>query len=220
MPCRTAKERIKEVFMGEIIVNAVVGRIKWTHHGLISVTEDLTGQQISQQPSPIAPPIGWHLFHVARWADRLQVSFSITPTIEDSQPGRRGEIWRVEGLAAQWGLDPESLGLEESGPGMEVEDAVLVASLGKSILLDYARRVFAEVEQVIGDMNVHQLQQPRLSILPQIEVSPSGKPVFAGDRESTIYNDLMFHLAHTSRHLGMIEALRGALFAVPGTASV
>ncbi|MEZ4618812.1 MAG: hypothetical protein R2867_25310 [Caldilineaceae bacterium] len=33
-------------------------------------------------------------------------------------------------------------------------------------------------------------------------------------------NDRLFHISHASRHLGMIEALRGTLFAVAGTASV
>jgi hypothetical protein len=41
-----------------------------------------------------------------------------------------------------------------------------------------------------------------------------------GERKATVFDDLLFHAAHAGRHLGMIEALRGTLFSIPGTASV
>lgn len=206
--------------MTDIIGNSIITMIKWTHQSLISCTEDLTDQQIAQQPSLTAPPIGWHLFHIARWADRLQASFLIKATESGKQSDLHSELWVVEGLTTQWGLKPESFGLLETGTGMDVESAVSVALLGKSTLLEYARRTFAEAELAIDKLNVEQLQQTRRSILPQLQVSPAGHPYFSGEREVAVLDDLLLHVSHAGRHLGMIEALRGALFAIAGTASV
>lgn len=195
--------------MTETINNRFIGTIQFTHGKILALTEELTDEQIAQQPSPTAPPIGWHLFHIARWADRLQASFS-----------NDGEVWQNEGLAKQWGLTPEMLGLLETGAGMSVEHAVTVAALGKTMLLAYASRTFGKAEQAVEAVSSDQLEQPRQSILPQLEVSSTGQPSFTNDREVVVTNDLIFHISHANRHLGMIEALRGALFSISGTASV
>ncbi len=103
---------------------------------------------------------------------------------------------------------------------MEIGDAVSVTSTDRSLLFDYAHRTFAEVEQLIRGLDVRQLQQPRQSILPQIQVSSTGQLYFSGERNIAVLDDLLFHISHTGRHLGMIEALRGVMFAIAGTASV
>ncbi|UCE50883.1 MAG: hypothetical protein JSV31_16600 [Desulfobacterales bacterium] len=54
----------------------------------------------------------------------------------------------------------------------------------------------------------------------QIKTSPKGKPLIIGQRQATVFDDLLFHATHAGRHLGMIEALRGTLFSIAGTASV
>lgn len=200
--------------------NRFAGIIQHTHGKLLAVTADLTDDQFAHQPSPTAPPIGWHLFHIARWADRLQASFANDATPLDAQSAHPAERWRIDGLASRWGLAPERLGLLETGAGMAVEDAVTVATLGKGVLLAYAQSTFAAADQVVGALDEEQLEAPRLSILPQLQVSPTGQPYFSNDREVVVVSDLLFHISHASRHLGMIEALRGALFAVAGTASV
>ena len=200
--------------------NPFIGIIQNSHGKLLALTEALTDDQFAQQPSPTAPPIGWHLFHMARWADRLQASFAGVSTAFDEWPEHSAEIWIVDKVASQWRLQPDRLGLLETGLGMAVEDAVAVATLGKDPLLDYARRVFLAAEQAVGALHGAQLEAPRRSILPQLQVSPTGQPYFSNDREVAMVNDLLFHISHASRHLGMIEALRGALFAVAGTASV
>ena len=41
-----------------------------------------------------------------------------------------------------------------------------------------------------------------------------------GPNEVTILDQLMFHSVHSQRHLGMIEGVKGALFSVPGTATI
>lgn len=200
--------------------NRFAGIIQYSQGKFLALTEDLTDEQFAQQPSPTAPPIGWHLFHMARWADRLQASFAGASTAFAAWPEHSAELWIVDKVAGQWGLQPEQLGLLETGVGMAVEDAVAVAALGKAHLLDYARRTFAAANQAVGALDGAQLEASRRSILPQLQVSPTGQPYFSNDREVVVVNDLLFHISHASRHLGMIEALRGAMFAVAGTASV
>ncbi len=206
--------------MTTAMVERFGARIQWTHRSLLAVTDDLGGAQIARQPGPAAPPIGWHLFHMARWADRLQASFQLEITDPDRPSDLQSEIWSDERLAAQWGLEPAHLGLLETGAGMAIAPAVAVAALGKDVLLAYARRTFDAADQAVAGLQDEQLRATRRSILPQLQVSPAGRPFLAAERTVTVSEDLLFHISHGGRHLGMIEALRGALFAMPGTASV
>ncbi|UCH23076.1 MAG: hypothetical protein JSU83_07680 [Deltaproteobacteria bacterium] len=64
------------------------------------------------------------------------------------------------------------------------------------------------------------IQWTRQSILPQLKKSSKGKPVLAGTSKAPVFDDLLFDVTHAGHHLGMIEALRGVLFTIPGTASV
>ena len=206
--------------MTHIVVNQLAGIVKWTHHSMIALTEDLSNERFAQHPSPSAPPIGWHLFHIARWADRLQASLLVGSAKQSKLSHLSGEIWTGDDLAIQWGLKPGSLGLLEAGTGMDVDSAVSLALAGKSTLLDYARRTFSKAEQALSVQRDEQLQDSRLGILPRLEVRLSGELYFASDYETILLNDLLFHISHGGRHLGMIEGLRGALFAMAGTASV
>ena len=54
------------------VVNELTGPwfLPFPHRALLKFAEGLTDEQLARQPSPAAPPIGWHIFHVARWADR------------------------------------------------------------------------------------------------------------------------------------------------------
>ena len=200
--------------MTDIVGSAIALRIQGTHQLMLTLTGDLTGGQMAQQPSPDAPPIAWHLWHSARWADRFQASFRGKEAGPGQPPDPPGQIWTGQGLAGRWGLDPQSLGVLETGMGMEVAVAVSVAQIGKAALLDYARRTFAEVDQAIAEIDVLQLQEPRKSIREyridgdRVAEAPGG--------ETTVVADLVFYLTHLGRHIGMIEALRGAMLAMPG----
>lgn len=99
---------------------------------LLKVTEDLTEEQFSRQPGPLAPPIGWHLWHITRWADRLQAGFN----------HNNHDIWTTDSLASRWEVDPSKLGKLETGIEMEVEEAVNLMQVGKDAILDYSHHVF------------------------------------------------------------------------------
>ena len=84
-------------------------RLQMTHGRLRQATEDLSDEQIAQQPGPAAPPIGWHLWHLTRWTDRLQGSFLDESSRQGLIPGT---FWVEERLAINWGPNPEDVGLE------------------------------------------------------------------------------------------------------------
>src|SRR5688572_23661771 len=94
------------------ILDGLRPRIQLTHGWVLNAVVGLTPEQLDRRFGPTAPPLGWHLWHVARWADRFQASF--TPrgdgnTSEPSNPNR--DIWHIEELAATWKLDPGKLGV-------------------------------------------------------------------------------------------------------------
>ena len=206
--------------MGNIIMDGLRNRIQWTHSGIISIGEALTESQISQQPGPTSPPVGWHLWHTSRWADRLQASFQIESLKGTYQAPLVAEYWGKNNLAPDWKLSKESLGLLETGATMTVENAVSVACVGKSKLIGYARRAFDAAEEAISDINDEKLDQTRFSILPELRIKPNENPSYVGDRQTTLFDEFIFHISHISRDLGMIEALQGTLFGVSGSASI
>jgi hypothetical protein len=212
--------RRKENNMSDIVKDALSNRIKWTHENIISLGEALSAEQFAQQPGPTSPPIGWHLWHTARWADRFQGSFQLDSLEGTYQGALAAEIWKKENQAQQWELSIESLGLLETGATMAAETAVSIACLGKSTLIDYAQRVFHAAEDAIKDLDDKMLTQSRYSILPQLEKKPDEKPNFVGDRKTTVFDELLFYATHAGRHLGMMEALQGTLFSVPGSMSI
>jgi len=206
--------------MTKIIMDGLSMRILFTHNAIISIGEALTETQISQQPGPTSPPIGWHLWHTSRWTDRLQASFQIERLEGTHEGPLKTEYWEKENLAQAWKLNKDNLGLLQTGATMTVENAVSVARIEKSNLISYARRVFAAAEEAISKIDDEMLPQPRYSILPELQKVPDGQPVYVGDRKTTVADDFVFHVSHLGRHLGMMEALHGALFGVSGSASI
>jgi hypothetical protein len=206
--------------MSNTIMDGLSMRIQWTHNVIISIGEALTETQISQQPGPTSPPIGWHMWHTSRWADRLQASFQIESLESTYQDPLKTEYWEKQNLAQAWKLSKDSLGLLETGATMTVENAVSVSCIEKSKLILYARRVLEAAEEAISKIDDEMLNQSRYSILPELQKIPNEQPVYVGDRQTTIFDDFLFHVSHMGRHLGMMEALQGTLFGVSGSASI
>ena len=206
--------------MNNIIMDGLSTRILWTHNAIISICEALTETQLEHQPSPTSPPIGWHVWHTSRWADRLYASFQIDNLEGTYQKPLASENWEKDNIAQEWGFSKESLGLLETGATMSVKAAVSIARIGKSKLINYARTVFDAAEDAISDFNDEMLTQSRYSILPELQKAPNEQPVYVGDRQTTLVDDFLFHVSHIGRHLGMMEALQGTLFGVSGSVSI
>jgi hypothetical protein len=52
--------------MTEPMATLVVQRIQQTHGWLLKVGEELPDEGLARQFAETAPPIGWHLWHIAR----------------------------------------------------------------------------------------------------------------------------------------------------------
>jgi hypothetical protein len=206
--------------MSNIIMDGMRMRIQWTHNAIISLGESLSETQISQQPGPTSPPIGWHLWHTSRWADRLQASFQIDSSESTYQGPLAPEYWEKENMAQDLGLSKENLGLLQTGATMTVDNAVAVSRIEKGKLMNYARRAFDAAGEAISKIDDGMLTQSRNSILAELKNIPNENPVYVGDRQTTLCDDLVFHVSHLGRHLGMMEALQGSLFSVSGSASI
>ena len=48
------------------LISEVISRVHMSHTLLLEITEKLTEAQFCWEPGPEAPPIGWHLWHMAR----------------------------------------------------------------------------------------------------------------------------------------------------------
>jgi hypothetical protein len=204
--------------MSDALMPVVVQRIERTHRWLLDVTEDLSADDLCRRPGLTAPPIGWHLWHIARWADRVQASFPNRPFQAGWRAESRHQIWSREGLAARWGLLPSALGILETGAGMDHDTAASIPIARQGQLLDYARRAFTALDEAIGRLDHSELAASRNSVM-EYTIGTSGTDISdaPGDK-TTVAGDLAFHLSHSSRHLGMIEALRG-VFGMKGTAT-
>lgn len=198
--------------MRDDVTNALVQRVQMTHGWIRKITKDLTDEQFAWRLGPTTPPpIGWHLWHISRWADRLQASFP-------NQAGNpdRG-MWESEGIAAQWELKPALLGLLETGVLMDRPAASLLPEVGKEKLLEYARRTFATADEVLGALDIAQFYEARKSILA---IKLAGETAVAGPgADTTVAGDVAFHLSHAGRHLGMMEVIRG-MQGLRGTATI
>jgi hypothetical protein len=154
-----------------------------THRRVIALTRDLSDEQLNRPAGPSSPSIGFHLWHLARWADydRWQVD------------GTR-QIWHSRRLADAWGLPQSDLGQSTTGTEMADDVSGQLPLPPKDALLDYAAASFAALDGTLSSLESELLLRP---------VRPG-----APDR----LLDLVFNfLIHDHRHLGMIEALRGML---------
>jgi hypothetical protein len=162
--------------------------------------DNMTEEQFARVPGETAPPMGWHLWHIARWGDRFQATLA-----NRESPS---EIWVTDGMADACSLDPAELGVLQLGMGMEASKAQLLpAAIGKERFAGYLYRVIDALGAAIAGCDPETLMAPRLSIREYGMVN--GVLQYAPAQESTLFADVMFHLTHSSRHLGSVEALRG-----------
>lgn len=194
--------------MHDLIGRNLVGRINYTHDNILKICAPLSNEDMTRRVSQTAPPIGWHLWHIARWADHFQASFP-----------DRVQIWQRDNYPVEWILDTTLLGPMETGMGMPVLMATeLVQKVGHVRLLDYARLTFIACRETMRDIDVEILQSKRTSFVTW--AMDGQQIIYAAGRETTLIEEFSFHLTHANRHLGMIEALIGATLERKGSASL
>ena len=164
-----------------------------THEEILELVSNLSEDEMTWQPHPTANSIAFYIWHIARWADYLPASLPDTTAQLRELLGSRQQIWHQEQLAAQWKLDPKLLGEEETGMDMDPASAARLKLPSKAVLLDYARRTFAVLEQIVPMVDEEQFQAKR-----QQEWATN-----------TLGQYILDHLRHESDHFGMIRYIHG-----------
>lgn len=195
--------------------NYIKKRVYLVHAWLIQAGEMVSSEQFVHIFSSDAPPLGWHLWHMARFTDRLQAKLN---AVQNSELG--AEIWYQEAVAKKWHLEPENLGVFETGMGQSHADARnTIINVGQPAVIDYAQAVFEVCNTTLAQLTDSDMPKTYFGILDYAYDNQTGRVWASEPKESVIVEDLVFHLTHRSRHAGMMEALRG-LMGSAGTLSV
>lgn len=182
-------------------------RVQLAHNWLVYAGESISAADFARVFSPDAPPIGWHLWHMARFADRLQAKLS---QLEEGEATE--EIWERENVPALWKVAPDRLGVFASGMGQTHTDAQkTIATAGQNAILRYAGDVFAACNAAVERLTDADWERTYYGILDYSYDRATGIVQATGPTESNVAQDLVFHASHGSRHAGMMEALRGLL---------
>jgi len=178
----------------------VTGAVRWTHDAALEVVRAVGDAELAASRGSTAPPISFHLWHMARWADRMAAHLR-------RELGDAGEpdpeVWVSGAWARRFGFTDRDLGFGDTGMalGDDVWEALPVPD--RQVLVGYAEAAFHDANQVIKAAG---------SETERACTDLYGRP-------GTVAGVLVDHLTHVNRHLGMIEALIG-LTGRAGSASV
>lgn len=168
--------------------NALLRLYRLTHERLLKAAEGLTPEQFAWSAGPSLHSVAWQLWHAARWDDVIGSYFHKTLGQDP-----RAQVWERESLADKWSLPSGSLGRRDAGTGMSDEAAEQVRFPDQKEVVGYARLAFAYTEEAIELI-------PDDMLLAVAKDDPEGDPPI---------DNVLNYLEHLSRHLGMIESIRG-----------
>ena len=173
--------------MPESIMAEICEQYRNTHENLLDLIVDLTDEQIGWTPNATTPSIGFHIWHLARWADYLQEMIN----------GQGSQLWEKEELGIRWNMETASLGYAQTGMSMDDKAAMTLRMPGKELLLDYARRAFAAAQRTVEGINDKEFYK-----------------IYEGFHGGNWHDGhigpiISTWMTHDNRHLGMIECLVG-----------
>lgn len=169
--------------------------VRQIHRLVIRAAERCDEHQLAWRPLPRALPAGFHVWHIARWADRLQAQIPDASEELRELLGQGREVWEARRLVREWGLDGRQLGAGDTGTGLTDEESEYVRLPGRQPLLSYCEEVLALTNRAVASLS------DELLLLECFDRS---------GRQLRMGAVVLEHLSHTSRHLGMVEALLGA----------
>jgi hypothetical protein len=158
------------------------------HERLLKAAEELSPEQFAWSAGPSLHSVAWQLWHAARWDDVL-ASYFHRALSQDP----RTQVWERESLADRWSLPSGSMGRRDTGTEMSNEAAEEIRFPGQKEVVGYARLAFAYAEEGIELI-------PDALLLAVAKDDPDG---------DTQLDNVLIYLEHLSRHLGMIESIRG-----------
>ena len=168
-----------------------------THQRLLKVVDDLSAEQFAWSAGPSLHSCAWQLWHAARWDDVFAAHFH-----RDFDRDPTTQVWERESLADRWSLPSGAMGLRDAGTGMSDDEAERLKFPAPKEVVEYAGLAFAYAEDTLGLM-------PDDVLLAVAKDDPDG---------DTNLDNVIIYLEHLSRHLGMIESIRG-LQGLVGTAT-
>ena len=154
----------------------------------MTVSEGLNADQFRWSAGPSLHSVAWQLWHCARWDDVLAAHIN-----RDLGRDPQAQVWERESVAQSWSLTPGSMGRRDAGTDLADEDAEKIKFPAQQDVIDYARRAFTFVEDAIA-------------AIPDDLLLEVAKDDADGD---TNLDNVIIYLEHLSRHLGMIESIRG-----------
>jgi len=173
-------------------VSVLAGRMASTHRQLVEAAQACSDEDLAWRPGPTSPPIAFHLWHAGRWADRWAEAV-----------GGKPQRWHREELTTKWEF-PAEQGKGDTGMEIPDQEAALLPFPPRDALATYLRGAFSDLEQAVGALDDESILREADNLLGET---------------ASLDDSLIRHLSHVSRHLGMVEALRG-LRGGHGTATV
>jgi DinB superfamily len=158
------------------------------HERLLTAAEELSPEQFMWSAGPSLHSVAWQLWHTARWDDVL-ASYFHRALAHDP----RTQVWDRESLADRWSLASGSMGRRDTGTEMSNDAAEEIRFPDQKEVVGYARFAFAYAEESIELI-------PDDLLLAVAQNDPDG---------DTQLDNVLIYLEHLSRHLGMIESIRG-----------
>jgi hypothetical protein len=175
--------------MSQDLYRTIVDSYSATHDRIIGLVSDLTNKQLLWRASDLAPSIGFHVWHLGRWADLVQEIFN----------GPGTQVWIKEKIAALWGFSILDLGFANTGMGIDEDTSGSLPLPSKEVLVEYVRRAFAEADNAAVTAAQGQIRG--------LKMNPSAAGYFG--KETPAVDVILKMAGHDNRHLGMIQMLRG-----------
>ena len=180
------------------------------HRNVLEAIADLEEEQMRWRP-PRSNSIGFNLWHIARWADHMQwVVGALTPGLRE-RLGSSSEIWTREALSSKWRFPEGQLGSVDTGMGMDEDKSAGLSLPLKDELVAYAKRAFEAADRAVHEVRDEDLPQ-------SAAFEPAMVPWASSKDYGTVAGWILGGIRHDSRHLGMIEALKGSM-GMRGTAT-
>jgi hypothetical protein len=171
----------------ENIMTEISRQYRLVHENLLDLVDGLTDEQIQWISGETTPCVGFHVWHLARWADYLQEIIN----------GRGSQLWEKEGMAAHWNMETAGLGYAQTGMSMDDQTGTALRMPRKDLLLDYARRAFSLAEQAVDSIDDREFFKVYETLHGENWHDGHIGPI------------ILTWMEHDNRHLGMIECLIG-----------
>ena len=133
----------------------IIGLCESPYRWIKQTTDELTEEQLYYQPTPDTNSIGWLIWHLSRWRDRISANIAGEP-----------QVWVSEGWDKRF-----SMGGERTGLGDTLEQ-VAAFRVERDALLGYAEAAHQAIVERVSKFTPEQLVEP-------IEYSPgSSRPAW------------------------------------------